>query len=312
MTWETGRPLGNNGDALLHEVFYSILAQLDIRVVEEPLQADIVAVPPNGALLDTYEFPRLVAERIAGLEHLPLYIFPSSAYFTVADPAELFHERSARTVWFMREANSLEHLTTKWGGSLSRANVELVLDHDVVASAGEELTGYFPIASGKSYLLVAARADREASTTALASSSTSPAASLPHRIAKAAWRALPANRLGTAVARRARASSSSVQAARLLDRVPEATWSELGLEQRTLSSLRRLSLDVSSPKLATYDEYKEIIAGAAAVVSDRLHVALPSALLGKPTVMLEAGYHKLGGVYERSLAHLPNVRYVSR
>lgn len=313
MTWKSGRALGNNGDALLHEVFYAILEALDVRLVTNPADAAVALVPPNGALLDTYAFPSILAQHLVGLKHLPLYIFPSSAYFREVDPAEMFRGRQAPTVWFLREANSLRHLQERWSVSLAGAGVELVLDHDVVASAGAGLANYFPANSPTAgYILVAARADREATTAALTHSPADNVPALPQRLARFAWRSLPESPLGTAIARRVKASSSAIQADRLLSRIPDEAWLQLGLEPRGPRALRTINVDVSSRKLATYSEYKQFIAGASVVVSDRLHVALPGALLGKPTLMLEAGYHKLGGVYERSLGDLPNVRYMER
>jgi exopolysaccharide biosynthesis predicted pyruvyltransferase EpsI len=62
----------------------------------------------------------------------------------------------------------------------------------------------------------------------------------------------------------------------------------------------------------SFDEYCALVRGASVVVTDRLHVAIPAALLGTPVELMDSGYHKLRGVYERSLADLPHVHLVDR
>ncbi|WP_344676572.1 hypothetical protein [Tessaracoccus defluvii] len=68
--------------------------------------------------------------------------------------------------------------------------------------------------------------------------------------------------------------------------------------------------DISDPRIASFEDYACAIAGAANVVTNRLHVALPAAALGKQVYLVESGYHKLSGVYQRSLLLVPNIRLV--
>lgn len=47
------------------------------------------------------------------------------------------------------------------------------------------------------------------------------------------------------------------------------------------------------------------------VVTDRLHVAISGAILGKPVLMIDNSYKKLSGVYENSMRRFPAVRLVT-
>jgi len=61
------------------------------------------------------------------------------------------------------------------------------------------------------------------------------------------------------------------------------------------------------PDLASF---VNIIANASKVYTDRLHVAILSAILGKETYLYPNCYHKNKGVYEFSLRRFPNVSFI--
>jgi exopolysaccharide biosynthesis predicted pyruvyltransferase EpsI len=46
------------------------------------------------------------------------------------------------------------------------------------------------------------------------------------------------------------------------------------------------------------------------VVTDRLHVGVGAALLGKHLVWLDNSYGKVHGVYQNSMAHIPHIHFV--
>jgi hypothetical protein len=294
--------LGNNGDRIMHEVFHRILERLDIAVAASAASADLVIVPPNGALLEVYAFPELLRGRLEGAERLPLVIFPSSALFPHRDPAFMFAGRTAPTTWIARERYTFEHLADRWGGSLAGAGVTLVLDHDVVASGHEfvpELIGGTGSGGG---VLIAARRDKEASDLREAAGAAQPSWSRG-RLGRLK-RAVPYGPWYTLAARAARRGELEAAASGLMARLPAGLQAELGAYRRGLH------VDLSAVQYATYDQYRAALRRADAVVTNRLHVALPAAILGKRVVLVEAGYHKLQGVYEQSLAGLGNVTLV--
>ena len=62
----------------------------------------------------------------------------------------------------------------------------------------------------------------------------------------------------------------------------------------------------------SFEQYASAIKEANLVVTNRLHVALPSASIGNTTILIDSGYHKLRGVYERSLSKVPNIFFLER
>ena len=70
--------------------------------------------------------------------------------------------------------------------------------------------------------------------------------------------------------------------------------------------------DISDPTLASFRTYARAILGADTVVTDRLHVAVPAAIVGKRAVFVESGYHKARGVYEHSLRECEAVTFLRR
>jgi len=62
--------------------------------------------------------------------------------------------------------------------------------------------------------------------------------------------------------------------------------------------------------LPNFREFLELIEGSRKVCTDRLHVAILSAILGKDTTLYSDSYYKNKGVYEYSLSSYPNVKFV--
>lgn len=300
----SGQALGNNGDDLMHAVFRRILAEFDISPEPDPSRADILVVPPNGALLEQYSFPELLRKWLERLPDRELIVFPSSMYFPTADPSRIFGDRQSSTRIILRESHSLAHLSSQWGTSLESRGVQLHLDHDVVASGHQFVPEIIDEPSRSDYLLVSARRDKEASNYDLHATSTGRA----HALRSAPARALdlvPYGRMRTTLARLAKAQANRAAAKSLVDAIPEsqrppADWS--------IESAR--VVDLSARHFATFGQYRKGIAHASVVATNRLHVALPAAILGKQVVLVEAGYYKLQGVYERSLSTLDNVQLV--
>lgn len=291
----TGRALGNNGDDLMHAVFYRILEQLGIEIVDT--EPDVVIVPPSGAILEVYAFPTYLAQRLKGYENVPLVIFPSSVFFPDRDPGFMFEGREASTLLFLREDDSRTHLDEQWAASLREAGVEVVLDHDVVASGHAFVPAILGTTTRRPLKrLVAARIDREASS--MRASASRDAAASASSILHAVAARIPYGSLYTSASRYARRARNHAAAERL------AARAGVVLEDATC-------IDISARQFATFEEYRTILLRAESVITDRLHVALPAAIMGKDVTMVEAGYFKLGGVYRRSLAGVANVRLVS-
>lgn len=302
MTGRSGKLLGNNGDALMHAVFLRILASFSIQTVDDQRDAQVVVVPPSGALLESYAFPDLLAERLRGSEDLPLIVFPSSALFPTRDPSFMFENRSAPTTWMLRELPSMTHLREQWGTQLEGVGVRLVLLHDVVALGHAfvpELIG--PRVNSPKTLLIAPRADRERTSAIGAAAPRATQFSRMGELVRLAQR----SGLGRRALRLVRKRRTAALAERLAEHLDTSAWS--AVQRRTRRTVR---LDLSSTQFCSFDEYARTLRAAEVVITDRLHVALPAAILGAEVYVAEAGYHKLRGVYENSLRGMTNVTLV--
>lgn len=69
-----------------------------------------------------------------------------------------------------------------------------------------------------------------------------------------------------------------------------------------------LVMDIS--KRGSFKDFVSTIANADRVYTDRLHVAILAAILGKETLLIGNRYHKNRGVYEYSLRRFPWVSYI--
>jgi exopolysaccharide biosynthesis predicted pyruvyltransferase EpsI len=303
-------PLGNNGDQLLGQVLVRVLRELGITLVRRPRDAEVLLVPPGGALLDRYQVPGLLARQLARLPDLPLIIFPQSSWFERDDPGEIFAGRRSPTLWISRERRSYDHLHGSWGASLARANVTLALDHDVALSGHAYVPEVLRAAAAPSErddgLLLVARLGVEAGRMDRAVARPVVRGAGLRRIVAAGLRRLPVPALAYIRHRTTREQQLAANE-RMLAEVTE----RLGPE-RLPTTMSPWCFDISDPSLASFGQFAQAILGASAVVTNRLHVAVPAAILGKRTVFVEAGYHKASGVYERSLQECSAMTFLRR
>lgn len=306
---ESGQLLGNNGDELLMKVFWHILAQTGVNTVKDIRAADVLFVPPSGSLLEMYKYPDLLRQYSGNNLRAPMIIFPSSANFPTRDPSFIFEKRSSAVTWILREEYSFAHLRDQWGEQLAAVGCDLVLDHDVVASHSDFVRQLFgQVKHGQP--LVGARKDVERNSTSpgsdaparpvISRSLTTLKTALTHRVSTA----LPYGRFYTGLVRFIRAEAQKEAGAALIERLPE----DIRPKFRSGGVMHR---DVSSRHQVTFNQYLRTIANAGSVATDRLHIALPAAILGKDVWLVEGGYHKATGVVNRSASAVPNLRLVS-
>jgi Exopolysaccharide biosynthesis protein len=300
-----GMRLGNNGDELLGRVFSRVLQEFGITLVQRPREADVLLVRPGGALLDRYLAPTLLARQLARLPDLPLIIFPHSSWFERNDPATMFAGRRSPVLWISREQRSYDHLRQTWGDSLARAHVTLALDHDVAVSGHAYVAEILQAAARRPAtedgLLLVARLDAEAGRMA---SSTNRGSWL-YRLAVRGVSRLPRPAL-TIIRQRTTRDRQLVANEHMLTTVTEQ------LDDALPTTMSPWCFDISDPSLATFGQFARAIMGATTVVTDRLHVAVPAAILGKRTIFVESGYHKASGVYEHSLRGCAAVTFLRR
>ena len=85
-------------------------------------------------------------------------------------------------------------------------------------------------------------------------------------------------------------------------------WEEGGIIDLRKSKRRVFVGDISSD--VDFDVFVKLIEGARRVYTDRLHVAIFSAILAKETFLYPSYYYKSKGVYEFSLRRYPNVKFI--
>lgn len=306
-----GRKFGNHGDVLMYAVFQKLLTEGGIRIVENEEDADLLIVRPNGALLESYQFPDILTRRLAVLPDKPLIIFPSSALFPTTDPALMFGERNSPTLWVFREKYSYDHVFSKWAKGLKARNVELFLDHDVVASGHRFVPDLIGTPLTSRHIILAGRIDSEAEKDFHASRDPSRNLSSPFvlRFKKKIVSMVsnnPESPVSRLLAKTIYRDRLIAAADGLFNKLPSDVKSEI-----ETSGLPIRKVDLSSQIFVSFNEYVEQIRNAAVIVTDRLHVALPAAIVGKQVYLVEAGYYKLTGVYQQSLKSMPNVTLIN-
>ncbi|WP_143056113.1 hypothetical protein [Pedococcus cremeus] len=233
-------------------------------------------------------------------------IFPSSAWFESSDPASMFGERRAPSLWVLREQRSFEHLHDRWGASLKRAGVTLALDHDMVVSGREDISRLLrphQVPMTERSPLVVSRLGAEAQD--MTQDHASRDAPAWRRAAVRAYSRIPHETLKIGVRRRVVRKDQQAANERMIAGLPANV--------RERVSLTRASwYDISDPTLCDWNSFVRALGRSSLVVTNRLHVALPSTILGAETYLVDSGYHKLRGVYERSLGNVENIRLIRK
>jgi exopolysaccharide biosynthesis predicted pyruvyltransferase EpsI len=292
-----GVDVGNNGDDLIIRGAEELLPRMGIQLVDSPDQADVVAIRGSGSMLERY------VSGAACLSHYsqnypdkPLCVLPSSYLFPTTDLAQLIGQRSAPVTLFCREAYSYQHLTAE---QQLPDTCSVALDDDMAFHlADSPLVAALTGREGR-HLLMVERADAEHASR---------------------WR----TREGSAARPVGRSLRSLVPlpikrmlypAVNYLRSRHPSQWRQYaeGLVQREfpdLAGMPRVVQDISMRRVCDFDGFCQAVADASVVLTTRLHVGVMGALLNKPTVLFDGGYHKILGIYRQSMQNMPHVRVV--
>lgn len=281
---------GNNGDKLIQIGSEYLLNQLSISLVSEPNDADIILINGGGGLAVEFWNPefKTLREYAQGFKDKPLVVLPSSYYFETSDFASCFNDRTAPTFLFAREKYSLKKIQQQQ----YQSEVDFGIDNDMALFLHEsEFVQKLKKKATEEHILIVERFDLEAVTdkprTQIAPQSVKTA--IPKPILKV-LRDINHKR-----------------------KVRKTGFSNTALEEIYLKypfsrKLSVVSEDISKIEF-TFDDFTDLIAASAIVVTTRLHVGILSAMLGKRTIMKagQGSYPKVRGCYEYSLLHLENV-----
>jgi exopolysaccharide biosynthesis predicted pyruvyltransferase EpsI len=287
---DAGRTFGNNGDRLMLAGMDRVISAAQLRQTNVASEADVLIIPPSGALRDGYsKMQRCLAQVAKSFRGHHVIILPSSVHLEHSRLSEWLPFQARITI-FCRERYSEQHvLASHLEGHW--ADLDVRLAHDMAFSWGRT-----PVRSqmgGRRYALQAWRHDAEALRVHVAF--------LP----AAGARRTVGGRARPFLSRSAPDFSKRWIDRRMVSRVGRQRLG--GMPVWESWSGRVLSGDVSNSKLYSFDEYLEAISGASIVFTDRLHVAVPAALLGIETHLFDVNYHKVRGVFELSLSDIENV-----
>ena len=264
---------GNHGDTLIQLGARHVFSKLNLTLVDDPERAQLIFVNGGGAMNEIWGHGlRMVSELRARHPQTPLCIGPSTFDFETFDFRTLIGQGRAPMTVFCRERTSAALLMP----FASRGELDLHLDHDLAFQLRDSsfLEGA-RARRAEEHLLVAMRTDLEGrgATIGRLRAPFLPRA-LRRRLADLRDRFV------------ARGASSIIDG--------ELARLEVAEPGRVITN------DIS--RTGSFEDFVELVARATAVVTDRLHVAILSALLEKRCSLSAGRYHKNRSVYEMSLA----------
>ena len=288
---------GNNGDELIILGAEAVFQRTGALLTADPAAADIIVINGGGMFVDGFQQGfdkvRLYSE---AYPLIPICIGPQSFHLKSNTFGELMARRTAQTIICLREQPSEENLLP-WISGMDQ--LVLLRDHDLAFQIGKDHEIFRRPRSDK-HILIVERRDTEHYT------KTIPVAGEPVSIRDKIRGLFP-----EAIQRRVRFVKAILFARKM---TPFRQWTENTIvrDHPALIGLPRYVRDLSSREVATFDEFVQTIVDAALVFTDRLHVGILAALLGKKTYLFEGNYHKCTGIYERSMGDCRNAILVPR
>jgi exopolysaccharide biosynthesis predicted pyruvyltransferase EpsI len=275
---------GNHGDRLLTLAAQALLAGAGIEPVRRIRAADFIVVNGGGSMADGWFGLARLARYCRSFPGVPLAVLPSSFHFTRSNLAELCAGRQAPLWLWARERPSFDLLLRQRAQGWP---LQVGLGHDLAfALRHHPLIEDLARTAQPRHLLVVERDDWEGPTGRRRPLSPPGLGFIPEAIRSRARRALltPLRR------RQDRASAFCGAAlAYAIQRHPES------------AGLPSVAADVSLAETCDFDAFLRQVAGAAVIVTTRLHVAILGQLLKIPSCLVEGRYHKYRGVFEYSM-----------
>lgn len=319
---------GDHGDRLAELAAEGLLHASGVYTVGNPARADVIVVG-SGSYCDDFKGGFDTIDSFARKFPVkPLVVLPSSFHLHAADVARVFMARIEPAYVYARDPHSLEvleELRIPWPVSIG-------LDDDVTFHLAE--TEYFRellAVREEKYVLVVER--RESSRRGKSngdpavrlevtgidpllppSASFSDTPAPPQDNATAAGNG-GAKQAGPGVVGRLRGFARALRPHRWPVEATQTPFARsavdrVSLELPHLKDLPLYADDIADPAVCSFGRFGPLIAGAAAVVTDRISVAILATLLEKPVWVRPGTYHKVRGVFRHSLAARKNVRLI--
>ncbi len=249
----------------------------------DPAAAQIIVLSGGGSMADGWHGLQTLQRYGNKFPDTPLAVLPSSFHIIETDLRQLLAGRAAATWLFARERESAKLLrAVNFSG-----DVRIGLDHDLAMNLSDHpMISQRRETAGDSIVLIVERDDWEGPTGR-------------RRVLAPAGLEFVLERARTAVRKH------------LLGRWRRKQDQNSAFNQAALTFLARkghdlvgttvISSDISLAEVNDFESYLDTIAGAAVIVTTRLHVAIVAHLLSKSCYLVEGSYHKIRGVYEYSL-----------
>ena len=328
-------PRNDHGDRLAELAAEAMLAAAGVWTVRNPEKADVLVVG-SGGMADDFKGGFEPIESFARRFPVkPLCVLPSSFHLHAADVARVFMSRIEPAFVYARDPHSidiLDSLRIPWPVSIG-------LDHDVAFNfTGTEFFTQLLATRSEGYVLVVEARDAADGEPQRKSQRKSPAAATVqfHDVlqppAQAAGPPPPSSTSPPDDGANPGPGDSPEGVMGRLRGIGRRMTSALGRHhwppgaaqtpfarsaaERVIAELPKLAAlpvyadDLSRPDVCSFARFAELVAGAAAVATDRLPVAILATLLDKPTWVRPGTYHKTRGVFRHSLAQQRNVRLI--
>lgn len=320
---------GDHCDRLAEMAAEALLHASGVYTIGNPSRADFIVVG-SGSYGDDFKGGFDPIDAFARRFPVkPLVVLPSSFHLHAADVARVFMARIEPAYVYARDAHSvevLEELRIPWPVSIG-------LDHDVTFHlAGSEWFQQLSASRAEKHVLVVERREsarkRSENGTADPAARTEmthvepllpPSASFSETPTPASD-ATPADRpgepnAGPGMVARLAGFARALRPHRWPSEAAQTSFARSAVERvgAELPALKELPVyadDIADPAVCGFNRFAESVAAAAAVVTDRVSVAVFATLLDKPVWVRPGTYHKVRGVFRHSLATRKNVRLI--
>jgi len=275
---------GNHGDRLLTLAAEALIARAGIAPVRSIQSADFILVNGGGGMADGWSGLARLTRYCRSFPEVPLAVLPSSFHFEHSSLTDLCGFRRADLWLWARERPSFDLLLRQQARG---CRFHAGLDHDLAfALRRHPLVEELRRVARPSHLLVVERDDWEGPTGRTRPLAPPGFGFIPESVRNRVRRILVAP-----LRRRQDRTSGFCRSALAFakERHPEA------------AGLPPVTADISLAETCDFSAFLRHVAGAAVIVTTRLHVAVLGQLLEIPTYLVEGRYHKYRGVFAYSM-----------
>lgn len=262
-------PPGNSGDTLLQKGLELYLRHSGHTLVSSGAAADYILMHGGGSIDDVWHTGRdLLVQLLQTYRDKPVIVAPSTFHFSETDFDVLLKPFSQPIYLYCREPHSYQRLSQMNLPS----NVTVQVAHDTAfLLEGTAYLHELKKQCSQENTLLAMRTNRESNIVSFELH--------PHRHTPFEW---------------FKSQYSNWEIRRFLkNTIPEV--------------YARKDTVIADPSYEDYDRFLERIVTAREIYTDRLHVGILGAMLGKPVHVFPTRYDKVQGVYAQTLHQYKNV-----